>query len=762
MYPKLLLPSLLLGVVIFGPAFGQLPETPTAPPSPVTMGQPHKVRYTWGPLVGHDFDSDQFSGRLFLDVTTRGLYPQFGFGSVTAELAVGAADRELDYAIGAYFKIPWVRMGGEYNFLKQKFIPAFVAELAVTRGGLFNRGDEFRIDLRPWDKQLMVGITFNNPFSKYRLTRPTKDYATLPKSKVPEEQEDAFAGLPAEDRDAVIQALANVEHGLVWMDRLLTPHFKVGDEFAGSAQSYKEHVSQPGHSFWDEDQRYHNSLEQAFAIVLDRHPAAGEETAVAAESTVFDEIVVPWNRLFGQNKDPHHPAGLIVNAISAFGAHLAQSEHVAGFPARATAAREVFRRTCETIQNVAIENRNRWKQAHLIWLRQSRLVWLPVNYGLRPGQYDTQTEVDAVISKLTEETFTDANCVEYLLNEQFHIHLKQMIRETKAYHVIIIHDFRGRVGKGATDVIGWNVVTDGYIRAFRTAIRELDDGSRDRLPQFILFLDEFYYQINKSREIITFLENLYDGTDLKLEDQNVQAQVLAAHAALRHAISESSSLRGMSDDQLRGLFKLHVSVSHPFDPAFADDSPMRDHRKIVFRDVFEDDPSLGAAIFTGQGIGEHYNGPSWEDRSLLVRGPAILELKEAARALFLSQGFEDDDVPFFLRPRPRPADYAQRCADLRSSGCTTPLAVMINDTGFGNKKATVLKAVLYNLAGPGSVMFALDSIWSSEYWAGMFLGAAIRGAHAYPVGPAAENAPSRAAPTLYLIRENMEMIALRF
>ena len=755
---KQLLCGLILGILIMDTAFGQLPDTPKIPPTPVTMGQPHKIRYTWGPLVGYDFDVEQFSGRVFLDVTTLGLYPQFGFGSVTAELALGAADREFDYAIGAYFKVPWVRLGGEYNFLDQKFIPAIVAELAITRGGLLNRGDEFRIDVRPWDKQLMVGITFNNPFSKYRLTRPTKDYATLPKGKVPKEKEGALDGLSADDRDDLNRAMANVEHGLVWMDRLLTPHFKTGEDFAESAQAYKQHISQPGHSFLDEDTRYHQSLARAFAVALGGDVAAGIEAAAAAESIVFREIVIPWNRLFGQNKDPHHPAGLIANAIAAFDAHLAQSEYVTGNTQRETASREVFWRTCNKIQDVAIDNRNRWKQAHLIWLRQSRLAWLPLNYGLRPGQYDTQAEVDEVISRLTGQAFTDANCIEYLLNEQFHIHLKQMIQETQAYHVFVIHDFRGRVGKGDTDVIGWNVVVDGYIRVFRTAIREMDKGKRDRLPQFILFLDEFYYQTNKSREVITFLENLYDGTKLKLKDKDIQAQVMAAHAALRATISESSTLRGMSEDELRGLIKLQVNVTHPFDPAFADDSLLRDHRKIAFRDVFEDDPSLGAAIYTGQGVGEHYNGPSWEDRSLMVRGPANLELKKTVRALFLSQGFKDEEVPFFLRPRPMPADYEQRCEGLRASGCTTPLAVFINDTGFGNKQATALKAVLYNLAGPGGVLIALDSIWASEYWAGMFIAAALRGAHAYPVGPAAENAPSRAAPTMYLMRENMEMM----
>jgi len=50
------------------------------------------------------------------------------------------------------------------------------------------------------------------------------------------------------------------------------------------------------------------------------------------------------------------------------------------------------------------------------------------------------------------------------------------------------------------------------------------------VPQFILFLDEFYYQANNSREVITFLEHLYDGIELHLKDKDIQARVMAAHA----------------------------------------------------------------------------------------------------------------------------------------------------------------------------------------------------------------------------------------
>mgnify|MGYP003471833463 CR=1 FL=1 len=45
----------------------------------------------------------------------------------------------------------------------------------------------------------------------------------------------------------------------------------------------------------------------------------------------------------------------------------------------------------------------------------------------------------------------------------------------------------------------------------------------------------------------------------------------------------------------------------------------RDHRKIVFYDVSEDDPYRGMAMFTGMGIGEHYTGAHWEDRALMLQ-----------------------------------------------------------------------------------------------------------------------------------------------
>ena len=62
-----------------------------------------------------------------------------------------------------------------------------------------------------------------------------------------------------------------------------------------------------------------------------------------------------------------------------------------------------------------------------------------------------------------------------------------------------------------------------------------------------------------------------------------------------------------------------------------------------------------------------------------------------------------------------------------------------------------LKAVLYNLMLAGSVIVVPDSIWTSDFWAGMLISAALRGCRVYVVAPAHEQAPSNAAPTLELI-----------
>jgi hypothetical protein len=157
-------------------------------------------------------------------------------------------------------------------------------------------------------------------------------------------------------------------------------------------------------------------------------------------------------------------------------------------------------------------------------------------------------------------------------------------------------------------------------------------------------------------------------------------------------------------------------------------------------------------------VGQHYQPPTWEDRGMVIKGPALVELKRAAKNLCVSQGYRQDEIPEYLRDRPFPADYQVRCDKLKQMGWRAPVSISVNNTGFGRKAATVLKATNYNLAGKGGVLLAIDSLWLSDFWAGMFICAALRGVHAYAIAPSPFNAPAAANTILFLMRQNMELM----
>jgi hypothetical protein len=732
---------------------GQNAET-LIPETPVSMGQPQRVRFNWAALGGYDWERDRATGRLLLDMTGTGRLAAFGIGEQTIEASAGARGSEFEAAFGFHIKIPVISVGAEYTLLDEKVVTVLSASFTPRRGGIFHDGEHLRIDYHPTERELLVGLTFNWPINDYRPTRPLKTYASVPKGKVPEPSR----GVTSQERAQLAEALGRIDHAIAWMDRLLTPRFDTGGDFQRSAQAYREHIRTPGHSFAEEDSTYHAELAAAFTAASGDE-RVGRELALQAESIIFNDVVVPFNNLFGWNKKPHDAAGLAEAALRKFERLLAEQSigrSESDLHRRAMMA-GVMRSVLNSINRVSKAGRDRWRQSHLFWLEDSRLVWLPLNYGLRPDRYDSQEEWDAIMATVTGERFSEANTIRYLLNNAFHLEVKKMIRDTRFYHVMIIHDFQGWRGR-TTDAIGWDVVTDGYIRAFSEAVDAIDAGVRTSLPQFMLFLDENYYDANRARQIITFLENLYEDDDVELKDKDIEEQVRSARSQLKEKINASKTFGALSDEECRELFKVHVNITNPYDPVFQWDVGMRDHRKLAFRDVFEDRPDLGSAVLGGQGIGESYVGKSWEDRSVAIRGPALVQLKTAARRLFLSQGFDEDQVPKYLRAKPHPDDFAERCARLENNGWRAPMMLTVNMTGYGDKRCTVLKAAMYNLMPAGAVLYSTDSLWISDFWAGMFIAAALRGGRLYPIGASPANAPSSLAPTMYLMREALGMM----
>jgi hypothetical protein len=229
---------------------------------------------------------------------------------------------------------------------------------------------------------------------------------------------------------------------------------------------------------------------------------------------------------------------------------------------------------------------------------------------------------------------------------------------------------------------------------------------------------------------------------------------------LRRAVEESQLLQiarsQYGQEWLESLVKIHVNITNPADPSFRSthvngilpipDNNMRDHRKIIFYDLTEEDPYRGRAMFTGMGIGKHYTGAQWEDRAIMLQGPGALPAKDAARELLERQGFEPGEIPRPLRARPRAEDWDERIAaferelgPIRRQGTVQQVH---NGTGFTDKPINAAKAVLYSLMPPGSLIKVPDSLWQSHVYASLLAGSALRGCRVLVISPALRSAPS--------------------
>ncbi len=218
--------------------------------------------------------------------------------------------------------------------------------------------------------------------------------------------------------------------------------------------------------------------------------------------------------------------------------------------------------------------------------------------------------------------------------------------------------------------------------------------------------------------------------------------------------------RQYGDAWLRNRVKVHVNITNRPDPSFWSgglvssvfaypDNVMRDHRKIVFRDVTESDPYRGEALYTGMGVGQQYLGPTWDDRSVKVRGPALLELKRSARDLLLSQGISERELPPPFQIKSAAAGSGSAGPPATEDSIWDSRALQLsNGTGYLPKPLNVGKALLYSLMPKGSVIKIPDSLWNSFLYSGLLVGACLRGATVSIVSPSKVNAPSAAAPTL--------------
>lgn len=234
-------------------------------------------------------------------------------------------------------------------------------------------------------------------------------------------------------------------------------------------------VSGEGRNIDIETRRFDDAIDRAFALaVVSDQPiavdglAAGRVIGAQARTTLLDEVLFPYNRLLGQVKAHDSTHGLDVLARGAFVRWLFIESRM---PLHSRdAIMSVFDAMLDMVEDSRATTHREWDT--------SRFVWLPLQYGLRAEQYDTQAELDSIVERATNEQFTEGNNVSYVMNEQFQNQLSRTIHAAQSYHVLWTHDFRGHNAKGQPDEM-----------AFRHVLRSYATGIRDQASGFTLERD---------------------------------------------------------------------------------------------------------------------------------------------------------------------------------------------------------------------------------------------------------------------------------
>jgi phosphatidylserine/phosphatidylglycerophosphate/cardiolipin synthase-like enzyme len=621
-------------------------------------------------------------------------------------------------------------------------------QTAIRRGGVFGRGSMLRVDWLPGRGDAFnVGfhLPVGQPFAG--KTRP-HDMDVEPPAPV---QLRLSATHVPSDAEPALTKVASAAATLLSYTNLYPERsgsLNYGPSYAAVTRNYLE------------------GLAEAFRVAS-RNQLLGDRIASRARAGLLTDVIIPFDSLFGQVKED---AGSIRPLVSR--AH-------AGF---VTWLRDSSRVTT-SVQPAVIAVHSRWLQVieqvhrNLVghW-RDSRLLWLPLQLALAQEDYDEQAEVDALIARAVGRPFTDQNALAYLRSSDIPLEIARSIFAARDYHVLWTHDFAGQRDDTKTvDDVSFSIVADAYLPALTAAIQRYD--STRVLPAYMIFVDQFFYAKRNGRLWMDILENpMHARISLPGPGNNAgrEAHLRRRQEQLRQAVRGSwllqqDAIANGGDRWLADVVRVHVNVMHPSDFSFRShriappwpfvpDNVMREHRKIVLYDLGASDPYRGAAIIMGVGVGEHYSTATWEDRAIRVRGPAAFESLLGARRALLANGIAERDLPFPFHLRSRPTTMTMLGDDsgrgngrvtVFSNGAVVADPVYVgralqvhNQTGFAEKESSVARAMLYNLAPPGSVIIVPDPIWVSDSWAAMLASAAARGCRVFVISPSKENNPN--------------------
>lgn len=801
--PRLPLAAALLGIIALMPAspsaaHGQEVAAPNRGGLTESMGFPSPWRWALGAGAGvHRREENEAAFYGFASLYRDIVNPAVAGLGLVGELYGGRrgtfekASDGWDGGARLGIRGPVLRLafGGDYNFNdgEADFFLSFIHP--IKRGGILVDGGKFRLDYLPGRSHsftMGIQIPVGNRFAG--RTRPREDWVRL--------RDDDAAVIPYAPSNELLESIGNSRELAGWVNRLTVPFVDHWDSDWDTAQrrfldeltEIQAHLASDGGELVPgprtpiaDVEAYHREMERAFSIATSgRDLPMGSSTPLGVEvwgkarAIILEEVILPYNRTLGRKKKNDSTNGFGARASAAFYEWLTSETPVDSEHLRATAW--AFAEALSTVEEIRVTGEEAWGQ--------SRFVWLPYQLALKPHEHDTQDEIDALVERAVRQDFRLGNDIAYVENEQFQVEVGRMILDARDHHVLWIHDIKGVNAEGHPDQLTYQQVVKGYFPALINAVNAYDETGK--IPQYIVILDQWFYQANKGK---LWLELLADPMrfemDLPDEFSEMADSVAALQAQLRTAVEGSRLLQAQAihfpDGWIENLVKVHVNITNPADDVFwtseilpligLPDMIARDHRKISFVDILEEDPYSGRAMYTGMGIGEEYTGARWEDRALMVRGPALLSLKRAARQVLLNQGFGDEEIPFSLKPRPLAPDYQaridadvdRRFADLSGEDLEIRLSSAMqlhNQVGYTPKYVNVLKATLYTLMPPGSVIKAPDSLWNLPLWGSMMLGNALRGGRSIIIAPSIAHAPSAGFPQMSRAQELLGRMVL--
>ncbi|RPH64893.1 MAG: hypothetical protein EHM89_00540 [Acidobacteria bacterium] len=690
--------------------------------------------------------------------------PVEGFLAFGVEGYVGGHASEPDLGGRAYLTVPSLLIGAGVDYSAETGESDLILKLDVPmrRKGIVGAGSAMTFRWLPHREQTFtVGLSIPIGDRDAGRTRPQGDYVKMDNRKPARLQ---FEKMGAVD-STFVECLRSLRARAAWVARLTQPFSEYGGVDAANAMApriaeLRAHMAKTdaefpnGHTLNEEIRVYHNALDRLFSIAESGRPMApGESTeagrrmAAHARLYLLDNVIFPYNSLIGQLKKVDGLSGMIAVAHANFARGVLAGDDFED--ARARRVLFAFQSLCDMVAENQSELRERWDD--------NRHVWLPLQYGLTPEEHDTQEELNGIIARATGEEFTRGNRVWYIMDEAFQYEMARSVRLAVDYHVLWIHDIRGLNANGDPDAVAYELVRN-YLMAFAERVRSYN--TTGKFPMYIVLLDQHFFEGNKSRLWIELLEDpLRHRLRLPAKFAEWEHEIERLQDDLRKAVDESLMLQveknQYGEKWLHNRIRVQVNITNPADYSFYSlkvvgklpipDNNMRDHRKIVFYDVTEDDPYRGMAMFTGMGIGEHYTGATWEDRALMLQGPGALATKDAARFLFKTQGFRDDQIPHPLRARPKPKSYEDAVAGemaARSDYSVRSRVIELhNETGFSPKPLNVAKCVLYSLMPPGSVIEVPDPLWQSYIYASLIAGSSLRGCRSLVIAPSLRAAP---------------------